>query len=137
MILLYTHVWIWLVHDDSLLPATLRASIELDPTRNLAVSAISCWEVAKLAERGRLELPMESDAWMDLALEASGIHLLPLTPQICVASTTLPGTFHRDPADQLIVATSRVLGVPLATCDSKIRSYPHVSLLEDSQIHDR
>jgi PIN domain nuclease of toxin-antitoxin system len=137
VILLDTHVWIWLVHDDSLLPDALRASIELDPARRLAVSAISCWEVAKLVERGGLELPMETEAWMELALEASGIDLIPLSPRICVASTTLPGKFHRDPADQIIVATARVLDVPLATCDAKIREYAHVSLLEDSQIHDR
>jgi len=51
-----------------------------------------------------------------------------LTPEIIVESTQLPGEFHRDPADQLIVATSRILNIPLVTMDHAIRNYPHVQL---------
>jgi len=54
--------------------------------------------------------------------------LFPLTPEVAVESTYLPGTFHRDPADQIIVATARLLDCPLVTADSQIRSYPHVRL---------
>jgi PIN domain nuclease of toxin-antitoxin system len=52
-------------------------------------------------------------------------------------SARLPGKFHRDPADQIIVATSRVLNLPLATCDEKIRAYPYVRILDGMMIHDR
>lgn len=137
MILLDTHVWVWWTHGDSALPARIRAAIELREQEGIAVSAISCWEVAKLVERQRLDLPMEIDAWMELALAGSNVGIVPLTPAICVASTTLPGEFHRDPADQIIVATSRAYDLPLVTCDQKIRNYAHVRLLEDAQIHDR
>ena len=58
-----------------------------------------------------------------------GIQLLPLTAPIAAESTELPGSFHKDPADQIIVATARVLGVPLITADGQILKYPHVSLL--------
>lgn len=60
MILLDTHVWIWMIHDDALLPDALRASIELDPARRLAVSAISCWEHAKIREYAHVSLLEDS-----------------------------------------------------------------------------
>ena len=63
--------------------------------------------------------------WLDQAL-AIGMRLLELTPRIIVGSTQLPGTFHRDPADQLIVATARMYHCPLVTVDTKILAYPHV-----------
>jgi len=137
VILLDTHVWIWLCHDDLLLPAGLRNLIELQRNEGIGVSAISVWEVAKLVERGRLELPMEMDAWMQMALGGSAVALLPLSPSIAVESTKLPGEFHRDPADQIIVATARVHDLSLATCDQRIRAYPHVRLSSEMQIHDR
>lgn len=136
MILLDTHVWVWWVHDDRMLRG-LRTTIEVKESEGLAVSAISCWEVAKLVERGRLQLPMNLHDWLDLALDPSGVSLIPLSAGIAAASTELPGDFHRDPADQIIVATSRLHDLPLATFDEKIRRYPHVRLLEDLQIHDR
>lgn len=136
MILLDTHIWVWWVHGDRALPAGVQASVELHSGEGIAVSAISCWEVAKLVERGRIELPLELHKWMPMALSGYGVTVIPISPEIAIASTQLPGEFHRDPADQIIVATSRVHNLPLVTCDSKIRNYPHVRLLEDSQIHD-
>jgi PIN domain nuclease of toxin-antitoxin system len=61
-------------------------------------------------------------------LTLPGLQLLPLTPEIAVASTQSPGEFHRDRADQIIVATSRIYDIPLLTEDRKIRAYPHVKL---------
>ncbi len=137
MILLDTHVWVWLVHGDAMLPAGTLAAIELHQTEGIAVGAISCWEVAKLVERGRHQLPMEVHDWMELALDASGVSVVPLSPDVAVESTRLPGEFPRDPADQIIVASSRVHDFPLVTLDQKIRAYAHVRLLEDSRVHDR
>jgi PIN domain nuclease of toxin-antitoxin system len=137
VILLDTHVWVWWVHGDVALPSRVTSTIGYFASEGLAVSAISCWEVAKLVERGRLQLPTGIHEWMDLALDGSGVIVVPLAPSIAIASSTLPGTFHRDPADQIIVATSRVYSLPLVTCDQKIRNYPHVRLADDAQIHDR
>ena len=53
-----------------------------------------------------------------------------LTPEVAVAACQLPGDFHRDPADELIVATARTLNLPLLTADAKILAYPHVTLLK-------
>ena len=94
----------------------------------LGVSIISCWEVAKLVERGRLELTMPVERWIEQALTYPGIELLQLTPRIAVESTQLPGEFHRDPADQMLVATARVYDIPLLTADSKLLAYPHVKM---------
>jgi PIN domain nuclease of toxin-antitoxin system len=136
VILLDTHVWVWWVHDDPM-PIALRIAINQRSDEGLAVSAISCWEVAKLVEYGRLQLPSDLDEWLDLALDASGVRLIPISPRIAAESTTLPGDFHRDPADQIIVATSRVYELPLATCDEKILGYPYVECLQEQRIHDR
>lgn len=92
----------------------------------VGVSVISCWEAAKLVERDRLTLPRPVDEWLRLALGYLGVRLIELSPGIAVASTQLPGTFHKDPADQIIVATARVNGCPVVTSDQKIISYEHV-----------
>lgn len=63
------------------------------------------------------------------ALLYPGIRVLELTPEIAVESTQLPAPFHRDPADQMIVATARILDIELVTLDGTIRSYPPVRLL--------
>ena len=126
MIILDTHIWVWWVHGDTHLPERYNTYLALHEAQGLGVSVISCWEVAKLVEYGRLTLPCPVAEWLDQALAYPGIRLLELTPRIIVESTQLPGTFHRDPADQLIVATARVYTCPSVTGDRKILVYPHV-----------
>ena len=128
MIILDTHIWVWWVHGAATLSAATRTLLDAAEPTGLGVSAISCWEVAKLVERGRLALPCPVFDWIQQALAYPGVRLIELSPRICVESTQLPGTFHRDPADQIIVATSRVLDAPLVTVDAKILEYPHVRL---------
>lgn len=126
MIILDTHIWVWWVHDDPQLPPIYKTYIQAHETDGLGISTISCWEVAKLVEYGRLTVPLPVGDWLDQGLAYPGIRLLELTPRIAVESTQLPGTFHRDPADQIIVATARVYTCALVTVDGRIRSYPHV-----------
>jgi len=64
--------------------------------------------------------------WLTQALNYPGVQLLELTPQIAVESTQLPGEFHKDPADQIIVATARIYNSPLVTLDGRILAYSHV-----------
>jgi PIN domain nuclease of toxin-antitoxin system len=128
VIVLDTHIWVWWVHGDSALSASTRALLDSSEQTGLAVSAISCWEVAKRVERGRLTLPCPVFDWLQQALAYPGIRLIELSPRICVESTKLPGEFHRDPADQIIIASARVLDAPLVTVDGKILEYPHVKL---------
>lgn len=129
MIVLDTHIWVWWVHGDERLTRTQAEVIEANETDIIGVSAISCWEIAKLVEYGRLELPCSLHEWFEQALSYPGIRLLELTPEIAAESTQLPGDFHRDPADQIIVATARVHGCPLVTSDSKLVKYPHVETI--------
>ena len=126
MIVIDTHIWVWWVHGDAALPSATRESLDACEQTGIGVSAISCWEIAKLVERGRLTLPCPVYDWIQQALSYPGVRLIELLPRISVESTQLPGEFHRDPADQIIVATARVLGVPLVTMDEKILAYPHV-----------
>jgi PIN domain nuclease of toxin-antitoxin system len=126
MILLDTHIWIWWVSESPGLSSDLRVYLETHTNEGLGVSVISCWEVAKLVERGRLELSVAVGEWIDRACSYPGVELLGLTAEIAVLSTQLPGEFHRDPADQMIVATARMYDLPLVTVDTRIRKYPHV-----------
>lgn len=128
MIVLDTHIWVWWVHDDEQLPKEYKEYIEQNEQSGIGISAISCWEVAKLVEYGRLVLPIPISDWMNQALAYPGVHLLELTPHIAIESTQLPPPFHKDPADQIIVATARVHQISLVTVDGKIRQYPHVQL---------
>ena len=128
MILLDTHIWVWWVSQPDRLQPRHRQLLELGADRVFGVSVISCWEVAKLVEYGRLKLDRAVGLWIASALAEPGVSLVPLHPRIVVESTQLPQPFHRDPADQLLVATARVLQCPIMTEDSKIAAYPHIRL---------
>ncbi len=129
MILLDTHIWIWHVQGDQRLTADYTSIIQQYEPIGLGISAISLWEIAKIVQLGRLSLPVPLADWFLIALAYPGVTLLPFTPQIAIESTQLPGTFHKDPSDQIIVATARIYNVPLMTYDGKILNYPHVKLL--------
>jgi PIN domain nuclease of toxin-antitoxin system len=129
VILLDTHIWIWWVSQPAKLLARHRDLLEKGPDRVFGVSIISCWEVAKLVQYERLKLDREVALWIDDGLAEPGVELLHLSPRIVVESTQLPEAFHRDPADQLLVATARVLECPLMTADSRLTSYRHVELV--------
>lgn len=129
MIVLDTHIWVWWVHDDERLTPVQVEAIRANEADVIGVSAISCWEIAKLVEHGRLELPCPVREWFEQALSYPGIYLLELTPEIAIESTQLPGEFHRDPADQIIVATARVYGCSLVTADGRTLKYPHVTTI--------
>ena len=129
MIALDTHVWVWWTVDPERLSESQRQEIEEHEEDLIGVSAMSCWEVAKLYEYGRLELSVSLREWFRLALGYPGISIIPLTPEVAIESTSLPDGFHRDPSDQIIVATARVHECPLVTSDRKIVNYPHVQTI--------
>lgn len=129
MIVLDTHIWVWWVYNDPRLSEHYRARLHNAEDDGLGLSVISCWEVAKLVERHKLTLHCALEEWMETALNYPGIELLELTPRIAIESTRLPGEFHRDPADQIIVATARIHASLLMTADDKILNYPHVQVV--------
>lgn len=129
MIILDTHIWIWWVDDNQRLTQQHREWIQEYQPQGLGISMISCWEVAKLVENNRLTLSISVDEWLEGALTYPGVQLLNLTIPIIIESTKLTG-FHRDPADQLIVATARIYDCPLLTADAKILAHPDVQSLK-------
>ena len=137
MILLDTHALIWAAEDNQWLGGAARAAIEDARQADRAgVSAITPWEIALLVEKGRLQLAMELGAWIRTALQAPGIELLPIEPAIAIDSLRLPGSFHADPADRLIIATARRWGAPLVTADNAILAYGaagHVQAMDAAQ----
>lgn len=127
MILLDTHVWLWLLHEPSQLSSKAKAIIDIEePQDGLLVSTISVWEIAVKFSIGKLSLPLPIDEWYKLAQEHSGVVIEPLSALDAIASTQLPGNFHKDPSDRILVAIARRYAIPLITCDAKIINYPHM-----------
>ena len=93
MILLDTHIWVWWISGSSDLSTKKAQLLSSLQSEGFGVSVISCWEVAKLVEKGRLTLTVPVNQWIEQALASSGIQLLPLDPKIAVASTQLPQPF--------------------------------------------
>ncbi len=124
MIVLDTATWIWRASDPKRLTTSARRAI--DEAERALVAAISVWEVAMLVAKRRIQLDRPVEQWVDIALALPGIQLAQLDPAIAVRSTKLPGEFHPDPADRIIVATALENAVPIVTPDERIRSYPHV-----------
>jgi len=95
----------------------------------ILASAISAWEIGMLIARERLTLTMSVDDWLDTAASIDGLRFVPVDNHVALESTRLPGTFHKDPADRMIVALARSLNAPLITADDKIRTYHHVQTI--------
>ena len=124
LLLLDTHVWLWLVAGSSDLSMEARHTISGAATAGtLRIAAISLWEIALLASRGRIVLGKSIGLWLEEALADPGPAIDPLSPQIAIESYALPDVFHRDPADRLIVATARVANAMLMTRDQHILDY--------------
>jgi PIN domain nuclease of toxin-antitoxin system len=124
LVLLDTHVWVWLLNGDRKLnPKALKAIEQSLADEAVLLSAISPWEVAMLVSKGRLTLDRDVGEWVNAAVSIPGIRVEPITPEIAVASTRLPGDIHPDPADRLIAATARHLGALLITDDQLLLDY--------------
>jgi len=125
LVLLDTHVWLWLMNGDGRLAGSRSLALIEKAVRlsRIRVSAISVWEVGMLEAKGRIRLPMDCLDWVQMALGAPGISLVPVTPEIAIESSRLPGELHGDPADRILVATARNLGAAFVTHDERIVSY--------------
>jgi PIN domain nuclease of toxin-antitoxin system len=119
MILLDTHIWgRWLI-SDNMNPALIDT---IENSEQVCISSISCWEVVYLAKRGRIQLEMPSQKWIDVGLSDSSITCLPIDRQIAVLAANLPD-HHRDPADRIIIATAITHGAQLMSFDEQFRKY--------------
>lgn len=131
MIVLDTHALLWWANGDAAhLSAAAASAInaEIDGG-SILVSSISAWELAMLVERGRVALSMDIESWLDTLTRIDALQMVPVDSEIAVKSVQLPGDFHKDPADRIIVATARRFAAPLVSADEKIRAYPHVRVV--------
>lgn len=125
MILLDTHIWVrWLEPESDPLPARLVQII--DRSDSVGVSAVSCWEVAYLARRNRLALPLPVGEWLKSALDESGVISVPLTANMALRAAGLED-IHRDPADRFIIACALELGASLVSLDRVFSEYQELS----------
>jgi PIN domain nuclease of toxin-antitoxin system len=129
-LLLDTHAAIWIVEDQ---PIAQSATEAVDAAHRAGstvfVSAISAWEIGLLVSRNRLSLVASPERWFQRLLATPGVQLAELSANILIASSFLPGTPPRDPADRIILATARDLGATLITRDRLLLKYG-----EDGQV---
>ena len=119
--LLDTHVLVWWLDDRRRLSAAQRdVAASADAGSPLLVSDISLWEVATLHSLGRIRLTIPLREWLEKATAPPLVRRQGISPAIAEAVTALPDSFHRDPADRILVATARVLGATLLTRDRRI-----------------
>ncbi len=119
--LLDTHVLIWWLNDLTRLSPQQKEVVEAaTPDTPLHVSDISLWEVAMLQSLGRIRLALPLREWLDRAVAPPLVRRHGISPAIAAEVAALPDSFHRDPADRILVATARVLGATLLTSDRRI-----------------
>jgi PIN domain nuclease of toxin-antitoxin system len=125
--LLDTHIFLWSILQPDRLTAAVRAALTAHDS-TLWLSPISLWEVAVLAEKGRIELDSPPGAWLRTALKHCLLHEGPVTHEIALASRAvdLP---HNDPADRFLAATATIRHLALVTADQRLIDAPNLTVL--------
>ena len=121
MIVLDTHIWFWWINNDRKTLGSIRQE-QITSAETIAVSAISCFELAWLERHGRISLPCQHIEWFEKALSESGIELLPITPAIASRAVNLQ-EHHSDPQDRIIIASAIEHNAKLMSDDSKFPLY--------------
>jgi PIN domain nuclease of toxin-antitoxin system len=119
--ILDTHVFLWWITDDPLLPEKIRRIIS-DGNNELYLSAASCWEIAIKASLGKLSLPGKPDVFISEQLAINSIQSLPVQSSHALHVFSLPA-FHKDPFDRLLIAQAELEKIPIITSDSMISLY--------------
>lgn len=120
-VVLDTHAWIWWIDRDRRLGRGLAEALDRRaPDQRPLLCGISLWEAAMLVERGRVSFSVPFNEWLEGAAHPRTVRLLPITTEVAAEVAALPASFHRDPADRIIVATCRVLQALLVTRDRRI-----------------
>jgi PIN domain nuclease of toxin-antitoxin system len=125
-----THILLWWISDrKQLTTKILRALDRAYAATPIGLSSISLWEIAMLVELGRIKLNRPLREWLEAASAPPLVSVINITPAIAAEVATFPETFHRDPADRIIVATTRLHGATLITLDKRIVSAGLVATL--------
>ena len=120
MILLDTHVLVWMSSDPKRVSRKAREAIrEAREKTGIGVASITLWELAWLAENRRVVASGSVESFVRETI--SRVIVMPMTPEIVALAVRLPDVYPKDPADRLIASTAIVDGIPLVTADERIR----------------
>lgn len=123
-LLLDTHVAVWLRAGSSRLKPSILALIEHSLYQGkICLSPISAWEIGMLAAKKKLDLGQSPLVWIAGFVDKFNVTILDITPEIAINSSFLPGKFHGDPADRILVATAMAHTTAILTADKNILSY--------------
>lgn len=123
-LLLDTCAVIWLAEVESIaLEATRVMEEAYEAGEGVYISPITAWEVGLLNSRGGLSLLIKPQLWFERLFKVLNFRLADMSPQLLIASSFLPGTPPRDPADRIIAATAREYGYKLVTRDRLLLTY--------------
>ena len=126
MLLLDTHVAVWLARGIELSQAVRDQIMAARAMEGVYISSVTVWEVGNLLRKGKAGLDISLSAWVERFRAEDGFNEAPLTADIVVEAANLPGRFHNDPADRFLVATARHLNIPMMTRDKRILDYARV-----------
>ena len=128
MILLDTHVLVWMSSDPKRLSKRAREAIrQAREDSGIAVAAITLWELAWLANAGRLQVTGSVESYVRETV--SRVIVKPITAEITALAVQMPTSFPKDPADRMIVATAAVEGLSLVTADERIQQAKRVATI--------
>lgn len=123
MLLLDTCAAIWLANGDTMSRQSTAAIRNAAASGDVLVSPVTAWEIGLLAAKRGINFRPSPRDWFNGLMARPGMRLIPLTPEMAIDSSFLPGSVHGDPADRLLIATARHLQVPVVTRDSRILVY--------------
>lgn len=123
-LLLDTCAVVWAVNDDDM-SSNAVAAIDAagEAGRTVFISPITAWEIGLLIARGRLVVSSRAQQWFGKVSALPGVTMADMPPEVLIASSFLPGTPPRDPADRIIIATAREFGFQIVTRDRIILDY--------------
>lgn len=134
-IIIDTHIFVWFMEGtNNLSSKEIKLINKIINSSQIIISAISFWEIAMLEKLKKISISIPIKDWINKAISQKGIKIAGLDIDILIESVYLPGNFHKDPADRMIVATSRIKEIPLLTHDTRIIKYGqegHVQLIKD------
>ena len=127
-LLLDTHVWIWSQEAPEKLGRRSAALLQ-DVSNGVALSAMSVMEIARLVFLRRVQLGEPPSSWIADSIKALSATTFDVTTHIAAQAYDLPGSFHKDPVDRVLVATAREHSLHLVTADDSILRYSHVKTI--------
>jgi len=125
-----TNAWLRSIERPEELTTSVSSLIFAPHSAPFALSAISIYELGQKARKGKLELSVPLARWLAIALRPAFVQVISIGAEIARGANELPGDFHGDPADRLIVATARLRNLTLVTSDERLLRYTHVPTLD-------